>query len=79
MTTAELITAWHEAQLAYHDGGNFYAVFAEKAGLDEAEVKQHFRDWNELPHEQVVAIAERQGTTVREGGFQAYLAEVLGG
>ena len=44
-------------------------------GFSEETVKKHFKDWNELPRTDVETIATRHGTTVKDGGFQAYLVE----
>ncbi len=56
--------------------GDFHAGFQLATGIPRSVVEEHFAAWNRLPHEETVAIAERHGTTVREGGFHAYLAEV---
>jgi hypothetical protein len=75
MYVPEVMAAWKEAQACEtHD---FYEKFYHLTGLDEATVKRRFSMWNLLPHEQAVAIAERNGVTVEEAGFQAYLVEVF--
>lgn len=72
MTCSELQAAWAEARTQ----PDFYAAFEALTGLDKTTVGGHFAAWNQMPHSEAVAIAERQGTTVHDGGFQAYLAEV---
>ena len=42
------------------------------------QVQAHFETWNALPHEEAIAIAEAHGITVEEGGFQAYLTNMVG-
>jgi hypothetical protein len=66
--------AWKTAQKA---GDAFHETFRNLIGLTEEQVTVHFVRWNLMPHEEAEAIANKHGTTNREGGFQAYLAEQL--
>lgn len=74
MTATDIMTAWKAAQAA--GGAAFYGEFEQATGFDEAAVKRHFVDWNKLTHEAAEEIAAENGVTVREAGFQAYLADV---
>ena len=66
----QLLEAWKNAA----NTSNFYAEFERLTGFSEADVKKHFGDWNKLRHETAEQIAEDCGVTIREGGFQGYLA-----
>jgi hypothetical protein len=66
--------AWAKAQGGKPD--EFHAAFERASGIPEAVVAEHFAAWNLLPRAEVEFIAERHGTTITDGGFQAYLAEV---
>lgn len=77
MKYAEIKAAWTKAQERVVIA-DFYATFSAETGLTKDVVQGHFADWNQMPHSEAIAIAERHGTTVRDGGFQAYLAEVTG-
>lgn len=74
MTAADILTAWKTAQAA--GGAAFYSTFESLTGFSEAGVKQHFADWNHLTHAAAEEVAEENGVTVREAGFQAYLADI---
>lgn len=74
MTAIEILAAWKAAAAA--GGSQFYAEFERLTGFTEADVKRHFGDWNRLSHETAEKIAEDNGVTIREGGFQAYLATI---
>ena len=74
MTVIEIRTFWAKANALGRD--LFYPAFAAGTGWDKATVQSHFRDWNTLTHERAEAIAAKHGVTIREAGFQAYLAEV---
>ena len=73
MTAEHLIRVWKDAQL--FEGEWFYDKLQMWTGLTKEQVTTAFADWNKLSHADAVAIAERHGVTVAEGGFQAYLAE----
>lgn len=74
MTAHDILAAWRTATAA--GGAQFYAEFERLTGFDEAAVKKHFADWNKLRHETAEEIAAENDTTVREAGFQAYLADI---
>ena len=73
MTYAQIKAAWTEAQTA---GPAFYSKFEAATGLSQETVTTLFGRWNRLSFAETEGIAARHGTTLREGGFQAYLAEV---
>lgn len=79
MTARDILSHWNQARAA--GGAAFYGEFHRLTGLSEAQVKEHFGAWNKLTHEAAEEIAAEHGVTVREAGFQAYLADVkrLGG
>lgn len=74
MNAHEALAAWKEAQACETPG--FYEKFEQLTGINEFSVTSDFQCWGKLSHSTAVAIAERQGLTVHEGGFQAYLAEL---
>lgn len=73
MDAVELLAAWKESQACGAHG--FYEEFHRRTGLSEAKVKQAFHEWNLTPRSRVEEIADKHGVTLREGGFQAFLAE----
>jgi hypothetical protein len=74
MTVSEVLAAWKAAQAA--GGAAFYSTFESLTGFTEADVKRHFAAWNNLTHEAAEEVAAENGVSVREAGFQAYLADV---
>lgn len=74
MTAIDILTAWRAAQAS--GGATFYSEFERRTGFSESDVKQHFADWNKLTHEAAEEVAFENGVTLREGGFQAYLADI---
>ena len=74
MTATDILTAWKTAQAA--GGAAFYAEFERLTGFTEAAVKEHFADWNKLTHAAAEEVASENGVTIRDGGFQAYLADI---
>lgn len=74
MTVQEILSAWKQARLA--GGAQFYSVFESLTGFSETQVRDHFQRWCGLTHETVEEIATSHGVTVREAGFQAYLADI---
>lgn len=79
LTFKDIDAAWKDAQNASRRGaGDFYELVAEKLGLTERVLKQHFAHWNKMPHTEAVAIAKEYGADVRKSGFTAYLAWALG-
>ena len=74
MTATDILTAWKAAGAA--GGIKFYPEFERLTGFTEAQVKEHFAVWNKLTHEAAEEVAAENGVTVREAGFQAYLADV---
>jgi hypothetical protein len=72
MTAQEILAAWKAAAAS----GNFYAEFEKATGFPEADVKKHFAAWGKLRHETAEEIATENDVTIREGGFQAYLADI---
>lgn len=74
MTATDILTAWKAAGAA--GGIKFYPEFERLTGFTEAQVKEHFGAWNKLTHEAAEEVASENGVTVREAGFQAYLADV---
>lgn len=74
MTAHDILAAWRTATAA--GGAQFYAEFERLTGFDEAAVKAHFAAWGKLRHETAEEIASNNGVTLREGGFQAYLAHI---
>jgi len=73
----EIEDAWRQSQQRTEGLPHraFYDIFQELTGLTQIEVRNRFNEWNDLTHEEAERIAEKHGTTVRDGGFQAYLAE----
>ena len=71
----EVLDAWAAARAA--GGDRFYEELHRLTGLTEADVKEHFAAWTKLRHETAEEVAEENGVTVREAGFQAYLTNVL--
>ena len=78
MTAQELKDAWDEAQSRALESPGFYTHFQELTGISQQELGSKFKGWNLLSNEEAVSIAQKHGFTVREGGFQAYLAETWG-
>lgn len=72
-TAQEILAAWNTARAT--GGAAFYSTFESLTGFTEADVRAHFKRWGELRHETAEAIAENHGMTLREGGFQAFLAD----
>lgn len=72
MTAREILAAWKAAAAT----GRFYEEFQKATGFDEAAVKRLFAEWNGLTHDAAEEVASENGVTIREGGFQAYLADV---
>lgn len=73
MDAQSILRAWQAAQR----DSNFYAAFERETGLTPTQVQLYFADWNKLPHEEAIRIAEKHGLDVKTGGFAAYLAERL--
>ncbi len=71
---ASIQAAWKTAQQSVL---TFHETFSSLISLTEAQVAEYFARWNRLLHEEAEAISAKHGTTNREGGFQAYLAEQL--
>jgi hypothetical protein len=76
MTAQYILRVWNEARAS--EGADFYENLKAGTGLTEEQVTTAFADWNRLSYEEAFQISRRQGLTVREGGFQAYLAEQYG-
>ena len=74
MTAHEILSAWNAARMV--GGAQFYAEFERLTGFSEAQVKAYFASWTRLTHETAEEVAVANGVTIREGGFQAYLADV---
>lgn len=73
MNVTEIMDAWKQAN--EHDTYSFYERFHQLTGLYEDEVKRVFQEWKRTRGHRVEEIATKHGVTVREGGFQAFLAE----
>jgi hypothetical protein len=67
MTARDLLNIWRQAQAA----PDFYVAFEAKTGLTKDVVIKHFNTWNGLPYAEAQAIADRQGVSLKDGGFQA--------
>lgn len=78
MTYAEIKAAWDTARSQALGLDSFYERFETLTGIPRDAVAEHFTAWNLLSHSEAEAVAERHGTTLRDGGFQAYLADVTG-
>ena len=75
MSITRIQAAWLKASQGTE--ADFYPTFERLTGLRESDVRQCFADWNLLSHATAEQIAEGQGVSIREGGFQAYLAVIV--
>ena len=71
MKAQDILNIWNRAVRE----SDFYAAIERDLGFTRAQLAAFFRDWNALKHEDAEAIAVKHGLNVREGGFQAYLAD----
>jgi hypothetical protein len=76
VTFEQIKAAWDKAS----DNGkttnaNFYSRFGTATGLSRPYLRRKHDQWLCLGRLESQAIADKHGTNLRDGGFQAYLAE----
>jgi hypothetical protein len=77
MTAQEVLKHWNAAKPG-RSFLDFLQEFERSTGIRQDDVTRLFVKWNRIPQEEAEAIALKHGTTLREGGFQAFLVEKLG-